>query len=144
MIKSFILITAITMLACGTSKEQTTKIEEVRPLREVIVNDWDKALADAKRLNKPIYVEFYTTWCGYCKVFERKTLKDEAVKRELSDYFVAVLMDAEQGKGIELAKQYKVNGYPTHIIVSSSGSLKSTAVGYLKPKPFLSWLEGLR
>lgn len=143
-IKSILVISLITLVSsCGIfkGKKENTETVEAPALREIIIDDWDLALAESKKANKPIYVEFYTTWCGYCKVFKKKTLSDDDVKKYLSDHFVAVLMDAEKGKGIALAKKYGANGYPTHAIIDVNGKRKGITYGYLKPTPFLTWLK---
>jgi thiol:disulfide interchange protein len=138
---TLILSVFIVIGSCGIFKPQKETVQEAPVLREILIDDWDKALADSKKENKPIYVEFYTTWCGYCKVFKKKTLSNEEVKQYLSDNFIAVLMDAEKGQGIAAAKKYGVNGYPTHAVIDVDGKLKGNTYGYLKPTPFLNWLK---
>ena len=35
--------------------------------------DWDKAMAAARAQKKPVVVDFYTDWCGWCKKLDKET-----------------------------------------------------------------------
>lgn len=84
------------------------------PMREAL-----KAAASEKKL---VFVDFYTTWCGPCT-----TMSNDVFPRpEVGDYFnatfVCLKLDAEKGEGIEMARKYKVNAYPTFIVLKADGT----------------------
>lgn len=83
--------------------------------------DWNKALAEAKKQNKPIFVDVYATWCGPCKQLKRITFKDSAAANFYNSHFINVSLDAEKGAGIEIAKRYQVSALPTLVIADTSG-----------------------
>lgn len=87
------------------------------------------ALAEAKRTGKPIFIDFYTTWCGPCKFLDEVTYKDAKFVAE-SRNWVMVKVDAEKNQNtIALAKKFKVEGYPTMVFLKPNGKETDRAVG---------------
>ena len=86
-------------------------------------------------------VDFYTDWCGWCKVLDQKTYTDARVIKTTGAGFVAVKVNAEK-EGIALAKKYKVSGFPTILFLNpSTGEVVSQVVGYAPPAPFVDELQ---
>lgn len=85
----------------------------------------------AAQQEKLILADFFTVWWSYCKKFAREAKADSELIAAL-DKVIFLAIDAEKGDGIELAKQYKVKGYPTFILLNSSGSIVDYWVGYEK------------
>ncbi len=44
---------------------------------------------------KNIFIDFYTDWCGWCKVMDRKTFSDAHVIELMNKYFYPVKFNAE-------------------------------------------------
>jgi len=78
---------------------------------------WKDVLARAKKEKKMIYMDIYTTWCGPCKIMAKNIFPMEAAGKKYNAAFVNYKIDAEKGEGITLAKQYKVEGYPTNLFI---------------------------
>ena len=101
--------------------------------------DWkynfEDALKLAKSQHKPIMVDFYTDWCGWCKKLDSDTYSDPKV-RAAAEKFVCVKIDAE--KESALARKYGVAGFPTIIFLDRDGNLISRITGYLPPDQFLA------
>jgi thiol:disulfide interchange protein len=66
-----------------------------------------------------VVVDFYTDWCGWCRVLDRAVYPDPAVRRQL-DRTVFLHLDAE-GEGAEAARHYRVDGFPTIVFLASDG-----------------------
>ena len=49
---------------------------------------WNELLAEAKKQNKPIFVDVYTTWCRPCKVLD----KDVFRTRKLENFTTKILL----------------------------------------------------
>ena len=60
--------------------------------------NWSTALQRAKAEHKPMLIDFYTDWCGWCKVQDTTTWLDADVARYVNTYMVAVKLDAEREK----------------------------------------------
>jgi len=97
--------------------------------------DYDQALARARDENKPILVDFYTDWCGWCKKLDAETYGNETVAALLNEGFVCLKVDAEEH--VDLAEEYNVVGYPTILFLSPDGEEIGRIVGYEPPDKFL-------
>lgn len=89
----------------------------------------DKALEQAKAENKPVLIDFYTTWCPPCKAFTRDSSSKEAIKAALNQV-ILVKIDCEAGNGATLAQQYEVTQYPTFVLIKPNGEILDTWIGY--------------
>lgn len=106
---------------------------------------WKKLVQQAKRENKYIFIDCFTTWCGACKMMEKDVFCKEDVGVYFNKYFLCVKLKMD--KNIEnnrharnnnlMAKfinnEYGVPVYPTFLFFSSNGELVSRASGYLSP-----------
>ena len=57
---------------------------------------WDEAVKANKSAAKPLIIDVYTDWCGWCKRMDETTFKDPRVAAYVNDNFYAVKLDAEQ------------------------------------------------
>lgn len=100
---------------------------------------WEKNFKEARqtasKAGKPLLVDFGADWCGFCKKLDRETFGDEAVIRFLRQYFVAVKVDTDAEP--ELAKEYKVTGLPTVVVLSPGGEELRRVVGFRPPDGFI-------
>ena len=97
---------------------------------------FEDALQRAKNGEKVVFIDFYTTWCGPCKMLDRTTWKDKDVISWLETNTVPLKIDAE--KQVELAAKYKVQAYPTLLFVSPEGEALDRIVGFRDPEKFLA------
>ena len=109
---------------------------------EVSAITWDynfyNALQKAKSQNKPILVDFYTDWCGWCKKLDRDTYSDKRVN-ELALQFVCVKVDGD--KNADLLRKYNVRGFPYTLFLASDGKVVDMIRGYAGPTDFIKKME---
>ncbi len=89
---------------------------------------FEEALAAAKAENKMIFIDFYTSWCGPCKVMANQVFPQKEAGDYFNAKFVCVKYDAEK-EGAELVKKYPVSAYPTFYITDADGKVIGTKVG---------------
>lgn len=101
---------------------------------------------------RPIMVDLYTSWCGWCKEMDRTTYKNEKLAGYINEHFYAVKFDAESKEAISFNNkqfsfnpQYRVHElafflsggqleYPTTVFLTGIDGRPSTWSGYLKAK----------
>ncbi|WP_052731081.1 thioredoxin family protein [Spirosoma radiotolerans] len=91
---------------------------------------WKEALAEAKRQNKPIFLDVFTSWCPPCKRMAKEAFPNAKVGAKFNVHFINYQLDAEKGEGIAIAKQYAVASYPTALYLTPDGGLIHRSVGY--------------
>lgn len=61
---------------------------------------FEEAIKLNKTTPKPILVDLYTDWCGWCKRMDASTYKNDVIVKYINDNFYAVKMDGEGKKDI--------------------------------------------
>ena len=95
------------------------------------------ALAKAKKENKPIMMDAYTTWCGPCKMMDKMVFTNDTVADYFNANFIPFKSDMEKGEGLQLAKRYEVMAYPNFLFIAPDGSILHRSVGARPPKAFV-------
>ena len=103
-----------------------------------IEGSWSQVLSEAKKQNKLIFVDIYTTWCGPCKMMSVKVFTESQVGDKFNTSFINYKIDAEKGEGITLAKQYGIAAYPTYLFVDGNGELVYRATGAMPAEKLLT------
>ena len=104
--------------------------------------DYDAALATAKKDKKLVMVDLYTDWCGWCKKLDRDTYTDKDVEAKLTKDFIAVKVNPEKSqRDAKLSRDFGTTGYPHIVFVDADGKKVSEIGGYLPAAQFLEQLN---
>lgn len=140
-----IITTTLLMLSIGAQlMGQVIRFEEN-------VVSWEEILQKSVSLNKPIFVDVYTEWCGPCKWMDQNVFNQEEVAAFMNGHFLSVKLDAEKGYGINFSKQHHVSGYPSYLYFAPNGDLLVSALGQQDADGFLNisrralnnWKQGI-
>ncbi|HEV3251033.1 MAG TPA: DUF255 domain-containing protein [Puia sp.] len=112
----------------------------------------NEASASLQKEKRPVFIDLYTDWCGWCKVMDRKTYSNTNVARYLQENFYPVKVNAESretmtwaGKSYHFNPDFRSNDFavyvtqgrlefPTTVILPTDGSEPQAIPGYLEPK----------
>jgi thioredoxin-related protein len=108
---------------------------------------WNEGLAAAAGGTRPIIVDVYTDWCGWCKRMDRDVYARSDVSGYLNEHFVMVRLNAESAERVTytgrsmtaraLAGGFQVTGYPTTIFLRPDGTRLVNVPGYVPAEKFL-------
>ena len=117
--------------------------------------DWEAAKAQAKKENKPIFVNFTgSDWCGWCIKLEKEVFSKKAFQDYAKENLVLLEIDFPRKKeqsaelkaqNKKLDKEYGVEGYPTLYLLDADGKKLSGDVGYREggPEAYVKHLQEL-
>jgi thiol-disulfide isomerase/thioredoxin len=98
--------------------------------------DFDAALAEARRLDKPLLIHLYADWCGPCRQMERNVLSQPAVLREIGRSVIAVRINVDRQP--QVASRYGVQALPSDVFVEPDGRKIMEATGYRSLNEYVS------
>ncbi|MFN8295902.1 MAG: DUF255 domain-containing protein [Chitinophagales bacterium] len=142
--------------AAKTTKPITTAVTKTTPGKKINWLSWEEMVKLNEKNPKKIFIDFYTSWCGWCKVMDKNTFEDEVVAELMMKDFYCVKFDAERRDTInflnknwvfvpggrngyhELAAYFMQNqlSYPTFCVLTSDYKLITPLKGYIAVPQF--------
>lgn len=118
--KKLLTIALGLVLSIGASAQGILLLDN-QPLADV--------LAQARKENKLVFVDCYTSWCGPCKRLAREVFPQKEAGDFFNPRFVSLKLDMEKGEGPELAKKWDVGAYPTLTFLNQDGEVMFQTLG---------------
>lgn len=106
---------------------------------QFIEANWSKAIEEAKKQKKMIFIDAYTSWCGPCRMLKQQTFTDKAAGDFFNKNFVNIALDMEKGDGIAFAQKYQIAAYPTLLIMDADQKSVSMSEGYINPSQLIEF-----
>ena len=115
---------------------------------------FQEAIELSKKEKKKVFIDVYTSWCGWCKVMEKNTFTNPVIIKYVNQHFYAVRLDAEMKDTINFNNYTFVNpnptvprsthqlassllsnklSYPTTVYLDENFNLLTQVAGYLQP-----------
>jgi thioredoxin-related protein len=123
------------------AQEKSLTIGSENGIQFQLGSNWKEILKKAKKENKYILVDCYTTWCVPCKRMSEKIFPLKEVGDYVNPRFIGVKIQMDSTKNDvasiknwyttarSFEKKYKVDAYPMLLIFSSSGEILHKLVG---------------
>jgi thioredoxin-related protein len=113
--------------------------------------NWQEVLTQAKKENKPIFVDAYATWCGPCKMMDRDVYTNKAVADLVNQNFISVKvqmdstkLDNDYVKGWYAdAANWKLyaDAFPSFLFYTADGEYSGRDRGYYNTEDFITVLK---
>ncbi len=97
-------------------------------------HNFQEALHTARTQHKLVMVDFYTSWCTWCKHLDKVTYPSAVVQKAMQQV-IPVKLNAETN-GSKAAQTFHVSAYPYIAFVTPTGKLVNAIVGFEPPTPF--------
>ena len=150
-------LTALTAAVLLTGFPGSARAEETKAADSPAwLDNYDKALAQAKTENKAVLLDFTgSDWCGWCVKMVKETLS----QKEFTDYAAKnlvlvevdfpnkkVLTDETKKQNADLKTKFEAKGFPTFVLVDKDGKELGRQRGYLAggPAAFIAKLDGFK
>jgi uncharacterized protein YyaL (SSP411 family) len=121
MLKRALIITILCLEIC-TSYSQNAKNQEKSGVKWYTIQEAEKLI---KQSPKPIFIDTYTDWCGWCKKMDSETFSNSVIADILNNKFYPVKFNAETKESINFLGQTFIND-------GKSGNAHQLAVALLQ------------
>jgi len=99
-------------------------------------DDYTKAWYQAKKLNRPVLLHFYSNGCPPCRQMERDVLNSTKVLRELQACCVPVKVNRDLDP--VFAQRMGVTSIPCDVLVTMDRKIQTISLGYLSVDQYAS------
>ena len=145
------------------TKLSTTKATPIKPISADKIQWYtlEEAMKASEKNPKKLFIDFYTDWCGWCKVMDKKTFTDAQVINFMNENFYSVKFNAEQKDALIFkGKEYKFlqagkrgihsfayealdrsASYPSFVVLDEKLNKHGIIKGYRTPEQFLQLME---
>ena len=127
--KNQIILLAFVIFCCFQNVKAESKATSSYKLEE-IDQDFNRAIELARKSNKLIFIDFYTTWCSPCKKLDKIVFQNDSIRQILGKDYILLKYNAENDTVFHLSKKHHVRSYPTAIVLNSEGYVVNRKYGF--------------
>lgn len=104
-------------------------------------NRAETAFAEARKSGRPVLVDLYAAWCGWCKTMEREVFTQQ-VFQTYAERFVLLRVDVEDGAdGTDLQRRFSANSLPTLLLLDPKQALLGKIEGFMETERLIARLD---
>ncbi len=130
---------------------ETKKVSTNNPVQNEAGISWyrsfDAAKEVAKKTGKPIFIDFYASWCANCTEFKKEAANNESLNHALREKAVAVKLvdqepEFEKFRASQEHRQLKI-GLPYFAIITPDGKVAWSGTDYKATQKMVAELDRL-
>ncbi len=137
-------VVSLLLQACSKTPEPPAPAAQAVPSTIAWVKpvgaDIDSIFAQAKAVNKPVFLYWGAVWCPPCNQI-KATVFNRQDFIERSRLFVPVYLDGDTSGAQKLGAQFKVRGYPTMILFKPNGTELTRLPGEVEASKYMEVLN---
>jgi thiol:disulfide interchange protein len=107
--------------------------------KEIAWQSFSDGIERSKSENKKIYLHFYASWCGACRIMENKTFKDPTVIAYINENFIPIKVNTD--RELETTRLFRVRALPDNWFIAEDGRPIGHRPGYITPVQLKSLLK---
>ncbi len=104
-------------------------------------SDYDKALIQAKKENKFVYILITSDSCRWCRKFEETTLQDRDIKKRLQKEYITIHLSRDRHT---IPGQFKTSPIPRHYFLDQKGDVLYNTIGYRDVELLNSFMDNTK
>lgn len=104
-------------------------------------HDYEKALIQAKKENKFVYVLITSDSCRWCRKFEQTTLLDMDIEDRLEEEYITIHLSRDQHK---IPDKFKTTPVPRHYFLDQKGDILYDTIGYRDVELMNSFMDNAK
>jgi thioredoxin-related protein len=101
----------------------------------------DEATKEARRSGRPILVDLYAAWCGWCKELDRNVFSTPRFQQFARDFVLLRVDTEDRGEGTELNDRYQVQSLPTTLLLDGDHILLGKIEGYAPTEEYIGEIQ---
>lgn len=100
----------------------------------------EAAITQAKKSNKPLLIVFSAQWCPACNMLDENVFHGDKFK-ETTNGIVKLILDVDSDISWNLKEKFKIGGYPTVVLTTSTLNEIGRFVGYRTESGTDNWIK---
>ncbi|HVF72109.1 MAG TPA: thioredoxin fold domain-containing protein [Chthoniobacterales bacterium] len=154
-LRALIVVAGLFAISCSKSTTAQEATKGSGSTKSGWLTNFAQAQEEAKAGQKLLLMDFTgSDWCGWCIMLDKEIFSKPEFKEYASKNLVLLELDFPKRKELpaetqaqneRLAMQYRIQGFPTVVVLDSNGKTVG-ALGYVRggPEAFIAELEKLR
>lgn len=102
---------------------------QAQQMKFVKFSTLDDAIALAQQEGKPIFIDTYASWCGWCKYMDQNIFSDASAGSFFNKHFVNIKVDADKSSSYHFTDKFDISGLPALLILDENGDLLARSDG---------------
>jgi len=110
------------------------------------INAMEAKLASAKAAGKPVFLDYYATWCTDCNIMKKNVFSKQSVQQYMRENFVSIQADVSDQfdkRTQPMKDKFGVFGPPALLFFDRQGKLVKKIYGELSEDEFLAMVRSV-